>query len=81
KGMPIDKRTDIYSLGVAMFEFFTGAYPYKVDFEALCLADKEKCREIMTDAITKGPFANPRQLNPRISEDLEKIILIPFRRL
>ena len=65
EGIEADQRTDIYALGVMMYEMATGSVPFKGD-TALSLALKHK---------TKLP-QDPRKLNPEISENLVRLILI-----
>jgi len=65
EGKEIDQRTDIYSLGVILYEMVTGSVPFKGD-SALSVALKHK---------TKLP-SDPRKLNPELSENLGRLILI-----
>ena len=60
----IDSRTDIYSLGIIMYEIFTGKPPYTGD----------DSMGIMFQHV-EGNATPPRQLNPEISHKLERIIL------
>ncbi|MGD8540397.1 MAG: protein kinase [Candidatus Aminicenantes bacterium] len=60
----VDKRSDIYSLGVIMYEMLTGRVPFEGD-TALSIAMKHK-GEIPKD---------PKELNPQIPDDLNRIIL------
>jgi serine/threonine-protein kinase len=59
----IDARTDIYSLGVIMYELFTGRPPYMGDDMAVLFQHVE------------GNPIPPRQTNPDLSPALEEIIL------
>ncbi|MGZ3427465.1 MAG: serine/threonine-protein kinase, partial [Polyangia bacterium] len=65
-GKPLDHRADIYSVGVIMYELFTG----KVPFEA------ESFMGILTKHITTQPTP-PRQIAPEreIPVELEAVIL------
>ncbi len=63
-GRPLDHRSDIYSVGVIMYELFTGRVP----FEA------ESFMGILTKHITTAPIP-PRKLSPQLSEDVEAVIL------
>jgi serine/threonine-protein kinase len=65
-GKPLDHRADIYSVGVIMYELFTG----KVPFEA------ESFMGILTKHITTQPMP-PRQAAPerQIPEAIEAVIL------
>ena len=65
EGEEADQRSDIYSLGVIIYEMVTGRVPFKGD-TALSVALKHK---------TRIPL-DPRKLNPEVSENLSRLILI-----
>ena len=60
----VDARTDIYSLGVIMYEMFTGRAPYVADDPMAILFQH-----------VEGNPTPPRQLNADIPQGLEAIIL------
>jgi pSer/pThr/pTyr-binding forkhead associated (FHA) protein len=63
-GLPPDRRSDVYSLGVILFELTTGRVPFEV--------------KSLTDAIrrhTQEPPPPPRSINPDLPVVVENIVL------
>lgn len=60
----IDARTDVYSLGIIMYEIFTGMPPYLGD-SALSVLFQH----------VEGKSVPPREKNPQILPELENVIL------
>jgi serine/threonine-protein kinase len=64
QGQTADFRSDLYSLGVVLFEVFTGRLPF----------GGETPMHVVLNHIQKPPPA-PRSANPRIPPELEAVIL------
>jgi hypothetical protein len=63
-GDPLDRHTDIYSLGVVLYEMATGRVPYTADTPIAVVLKH-----------IKDPLPSPRAINPAISYALELVIL------
>ena len=64
QGMELDTRSDIYALGVVLYEMLTGGMPYQAD-TPLAIIFKH----------VRDPLPLPRQVNSDIPELVERVIL------
>lgn len=69
RGHELDHRTDIYSLGVLLYELSTGRLPF----------DTNDISALLLQKISGDPIA-PRELNPKIPEWLEQTIIRALER-
>ncbi|HTJ81553.1 MAG TPA: serine/threonine-protein kinase, partial [Polyangiaceae bacterium] len=64
KGQSLDRRSDIYSLGIVMWEMLTGRRLYKRDSDFMSML-----------AVTNEPVPPPSELRPGLSADVERIVM------
>ncbi len=64
QGQPVDARSDLYSLGVVMYEMLTGAVPFTGD-SPVAVAYKH---------VQESPEP-PSRLNPDVSPELEAVVM------
>ncbi len=64
KGEPVDPRSDIYSLGVVLFEMLTGRVPFSADTPYSIIHDH-----------IYAPLPLPRSINPALAPEVERVLL------
>ncbi len=64
RGLPLDSRSDIFALGIVLWEVCTGASLYRESSELLTM-----------EAILRKPVPKPRELRGDMPPDLEAVIL------
>lgn len=64
RGEPVDERSDIYTLGVILYELITGRAPYKGDTPTATI------KKHLTD-----PVPSPRQANLAVPEAVEGVVM------
>jgi hypothetical protein len=64
EGKPLDQRTDIYSLGIVLYQLLTGSIPFKAETPSA----------LIYKHVHEAPSA-PRTLNPNISPQAEAVVL------
>ncbi len=68
EGLPVDECSDIYSLGIILYEMLTGATPFDTEDEPLSRT------ETLRAHIEKQPRP-PSGINPAITPEIEAVIL------
>jgi serine/threonine protein kinase len=64
KGRPVDRRADVFSLGVSLYEALTNTRPFARDNDLAIL-----------NAVLQGSFPPPRELRPDLPVEVEQVVL------
>jgi serine/threonine-protein kinase len=64
KGASLDRRTDVFALGIILYRLATGAHPFL----------DENDIKTMRNIISRPPMP-PRVKNPKLSQEIERIVL------
>jgi serine/threonine protein kinase len=64
EGKPLDHRTDIYSLGIVLYQLLTGSVPFKAETPS----------SVIYKHVYEAP-PPPRSINPAISPEAEAVVL------
>uniref|UniRef100_UPI002149EF2F serine/threonine protein kinase n=1 Tax=Archangium lipolyticum TaxID=2970465 RepID=UPI002149EF2F len=73
RGMPLDRRSDIFAIGVCLYEMLTGVCLYEMlTGERLFVGDSDFS---VLEKVRKAEVPPPSTYNRRIPEALEKIVL------
>ena len=66
----VDIRTDVYAIGVMLFQALTGSFPYKTTGGV---------RQVVEQIASAAPSV-PRRLNPSMDDDVQTIVLTCLRK-
>jgi eukaryotic-like serine/threonine-protein kinase len=63
RGMEVDGRTDVWATGICLYELLCGKVPV------------EGPEYVVLPKISSGEFPRPRDINPKVSDELEEILM------